>query len=221
MDNGKQFFGNTLKALFSKYKVPDVQYTPKYTAQVNSVERYNKTALTAVSSFIEGDDHRSWDVNISKIQFAINSSTNEVTGFTPAFLVYARELVTCGSHYLNTDGASDMIFAPREEYAENLGTLRKIFDDIQASLIKAHARNSNYYNLRRKQADFNVGDYVWKRTYYLSDKDKSYSKKLASKFVKCRIIAKKSPLVYVLEDTHGNNIGDWHIKDIKLTNYRA
>ena len=220
MDNGKQFVSHTLKQLFTKYKIPNVQYTPKYTPQVNTVERYNKTIMTAISSFVENDDHRSWDANVPKIQFAINSSTNEVTGFTPSFLVYGRELVTCGSHYLDTDSSSDLIFSPRDEYAENLGVLRKVFDQIQSSLIKAHTRNCGNYNLRRKQVDFNVGDYVWKRTYYQSDKDNKFAKKLAPKFVKCRIIAKKSPLVFVLQDMQGKNLGDWHIKDIKLTNYK-
>jgi hypothetical protein len=217
MDNGRQFVSNTLKQLFTKYNVPNVQLTPKYTPQVNSVERYHKVIVTAISSFIENNDHRSWDSNLSKIQFAINTSTNEVTGFTPAFLVYGRELVTCGSHYLHNDSINDLVFSPREEYAENLGVLRKIFDQIQSLLIKAHSRNSGYYNLRRKHADFNIGDVVWKRTYYLSDKDKRFTKKLAPKFIKCRIVAKKSPLVFVLKDMQGNNIGDWHIKDIKLT----
>lgn len=221
MDNGRQFTSNILKLLFAKYKVPNVLFTPKYAPQINSVERYNKTIMTAISSFVENDDHRSWDTNVPKIQFAINSSINEVTGFTPSFLVYGRELVNCGSHYLDKDVIKDLIFSPREEYAENLGVLRKIFDQIQCSLLKAHSRNCGSYNLRRKHADFNVGDFVWKRTYYQSDKDNKFAKKLAPKFVKCRIIAKKSPLVFVLEDLQGNNIGDWHIKDIKLTNYKV
>lgn len=221
MDNGKQFTSNIFKNLFTKYKIPNVQFTPKYTPQVNTVERYNKTIVTAMSSYIENDDHRSWDTNISKIQFAVNTSTNEVTGFTPSFLVYGRELVTCGSHYLDADNTKDLIFTPRDEYAENLGTLRKIFDQIQSALIKAHARNCCNYNLRRRTADFNVGDYVWKRTYYQSDKDNRFTKKLAPKYIKCRVIAKKSPLVYILEDMQGKNIGEWHLKDIKLTNYKT
>ncbi|XP_049885356.1 uncharacterized protein K02A2.6-like [Pectinophora gossypiella] len=218
MDNGKQFVSNTLKQLFTNYKIPNVQYCPKYTAQVNSVERYNKTIMVAVSSFIE-NDHRHWDLNIAKIQFALNSSVNEVTRFTPAFLIYGRELVTCGSHYLDTVVAEDLIFSPRDEYAENIGALRKIFEKVQASLIKAHSRNSGYYNLRRKNVEFNVGDTVWKRTYYQSDKDNRFSKKLAPKFIKCKVVAKRSPLVYDLEDERGVSLGTWHVKDIKLTNY--
>lgn len=72
-----------------------------------------------------------------------------------------------------------------------------------------------------KVLDFkcNVGDVVWRKTFYLSDKDKRFLKKLALKFIKCKIISKKSPLVYELEDMNGKFLGSWHIKDIKLTNY--
>lgn len=216
MDNGRQFTSNIMRTLLQNYKIPNVHYTPLYTPQVNTVERYNKTIVTSISTFIE-NDHRSWDINVPKIQFALNSAVNEVTGFTPAFLVFGRELVSCGSHYLDSDLGSDIVFSPRDSYAENLGTLQKIFDKVQLSLLKSHSRNSTHYNLRRKNVEFNLGDVVWKRTFYLSDKDKRFSKKLAPKFIKCRIKAKKSKLVYELEDMSGHNLGSWHIKDLKLT----
>lgn len=216
MDNGRQFTSNIMRNLLAYYKIPNIHYTPLYTPQVNTVERYNKTIVTSISTFIE-NDHRSWDTNVPKIQFALNSAVNEVTSFTPSFLVFGRELVSCGSHYLNSDLGNDIVFSPRDSYAENLGTLHKIFDKVQLSLIKSHSRNSTHYNLRRKNAEFEVGDVVWKRTFYLSDKDKRFSKKLAPKFIKCRIKAKKSKLVYELEDMSGHNLGSWHVKDFKLT----
>lgn len=216
MDNGKQFISNTLKKLFSTYKIPNIFYTPFYTPQVNMVERYNKTVVTAISTFID-NDHRSWDTQIPKIQFAINSAVNEVTGYSPSFLVFGRELVTCGSHYSDADLEGHIVFTPRDAYAENFGYLSKIFDKVYASLIKAHARNSTYYNLRRKNIDFNVGDIIWRKTFYQSDKGNKFCKKLAPKFIKCRIIGKKSKLVYELEDMCGNKLGSWHVKDFKLT----
>ena len=215
MDNGSQFISKNLDTFFKQYKVPNIYFTPKYTPQVNTVERYNKTVITCISSFIE-NDHRLWDVNLSKIQFAMNNSVNEVTGYTPSFLVHGRELVLCGSHYIDPDLGNELIFLPRDAYAENLGTLATIFDDVQASLWRAHQKNTSRYNLRREAAEFNIGDIVWKRTYFQSDKDNYFSKKLAPKFTKCRITGKRSPLVYDLQDMNGKDLGAWHIKDFKL-----
>ncbi|KAG7307441.1 hypothetical protein JYU34_007633 [Plutella xylostella] len=219
LDNGCQFISHELDRLFKKYKVPNVHFTPKYTPQVNTVERYNKTIVTAVSTFVN-NDHRTWDLNLPQIQFAINNSVNETTGYSPAFLVHGRELVTCGSHYLENDDSKDMVFLPRDAYAENLGHLAGIFGEVQAALWQAHAKNSQRYNLRRKDAEFNVGDIVWKRCYFQSDKDAYFAKKLAPKYQKCRVKHKRSPLVYILEDMNGRDLGVWHIKDLKIVNTR-
>lgn len=219
LDNGKQFVSTTLQNLINKYKIPNLHYTPKYSPHINTVERYNKTVMTAVSTFIT-NDQRVWDLVVPKIQFALNNSVNEVTGFTPSFLVYGRELVTCGTHYTDNATDGDLIIEPRESYAENLGHLSTIFNKVQAALLQAHSRNCQTYNLRRKAAEYNIGDIVWKRTFYQSDKDKYFNKKLAPKFIKCKIIGKKSNLVYELADMTGKSIGEWHIKDIKQINYK-
>lgn len=219
LDNGKQFISATFKNLLSKYKIPNLHYTPFYAPHVNTVERYNKTIITAVSTFIS-NDQRIWDTLIPKIQFAMNCAVNEVTGFTPSMIVFGREMVTCGSHYVSSKSDTNIIHEPRDSYAESLGYLSSIFERVQAALIGAHKRNCHSYNLRRKTAEFNVGDIVWKRTFYLSDKDKYFCKKLAPKFIKCKIVAKKSPLVYKLADMSDKPLGEWHIKDIKQINYK-
>lgn len=146
----------------------------------------------------------------------MNNSVNEATGYTPSFLVFGRELVTCGTHYVDNDLGAEVLFLPRDVYADNLGCLSEIFNKVQSKLWHAHVKNTSHYNLRRKSVEFNIGDIVMKRAYVLSDKDKYFSKKLAPKFIKCRIVDKKSPLVYVLADMSGKNIGTWHIKDLKL-----
>lgn len=215
LDNGSQFISSHTKDLFKKYCIPNVFFSPKYTPQVNTVERYNKTIITCISTFVN-NDHRSWDTFIPSVQFAINNSVNEATGYTPSFLVFGREIVVCGSHYADTDLGDEVLFLPRDIYAENLGCLASIFDQVQKSLYHAHAKNTANYNLRRKPFEFNVGSIVYKRAYFLSDRDKYFSKKLAPKFIKCRVIEKRSPLVYVLEDMSGKNIGTWHIKDLKI-----
>lgn len=215
MDNGTQFTGKVTEALFNKYNIPNVYYTPKYTPQVNLVERYNRTIITCISTFVDSD-HRSWDLFIPKVQFAINNSVNEATGFTPSFLVFGRELVTCGTHYTDNDLGDEILFLPRDLYAENLGCLSSIFNNVQSKLWQAHVKNTSHYNLRRKFAEFDIGDVVMKRAYFLSDKEGRFTKKLAPKFIKARIVEKKSPLVYVLQDMSGKNLGTWHIKDLKL-----
>lgn len=214
LDNGPQMISAELKELFDKYKIPHVHYTPRYCPQVNPVERYNKTLITAIASFVD-DDHRTWDLHLNHIQFAINSSVNETTKFTPSFLVFGRELVTCGSIYSDTDSTDDLIYAPRDIYAENLGYLIPVFSQVQSRLYKAHQINAKLYDKHRQYKEFNIGDIVWRRNYPLSSSNKYFSAKLAPKFIKCIVTHKVSPLVYELTDFNHKPLGRWHIKDIK------
>lgn len=213
LDNGSQMTGSEFRNLISKYNIPKLHYCPKYTPQVNLVERYNKTIMTAIASYVE-ENHRTWDQNLHKIQFAINSAINESTGFSPFFLVHGREPVINGNFYKDSDQDYN-IGMPREEYAGEFGCLSKIFDDVRQKLLQAHAKNERYYNLRRRHAKFSVGDIVWKSTYTQSDAQKYKMSKLAPKFEKCRVTRVLSPLVYELERMDGQKIGSWHIKDLK------
>lgn len=213
-DNGVQFTGSEFRQMLERYKVPKLHFTPRYTPQVNLVERYNKTIMTAVASYVK-DNHRTWDEKLPKIQLAINSAVNESTGFSPFFLVHAREPVISGTFYRDTDKEYEP-GVPRDEYAGEFHNLKAIFDDVREHLLKAHAQNSTHYNLRKRAAKFSVGDVVWKRTFTQSDAQKFKMAKLAPKFEKCRVKKVLSPLVYDLERvSNGQSIGSWHIKDLK------
>lgn len=214
-DNGVQFTGSEFRGLLEKYKVPRVHYGPRYTPQINLVERYNKTVMTAVSSYVK-DDHRTWDLHLFKIQFALNSAVNETTGFTPFFLVHGREPVINGSFYKDTDDCEYEVAMPREDYAGEFGTLKGVFEKVHSNMLKAHATNAKYYNLRRRQVKLSEGQEVWRKTYIQSDADKFKATKLAPKYEKCIVKKVLSPLVYELVGYNGKHLGTWHIKDIKV-----
>lgn len=85
--------------------------------------------MTAIASYVE-ENHRTWDQNLSKIHFAINSAVNKSTGFSPFFLVHAREPIINGNFYKDSDREYE-VGMPGEEYAGEFGCLRKIFDDVR------------------------------------------------------------------------------------------
>lgn len=49
----------------------------------------------------------------------------------------------------------------------------------------------------------------------LSDAANDFTKKLASRYILCKVIRKKSKLVYELEKEDGSNAGIWHIEHLK------
>jgi len=213
-DNGSQFVGSEVQGLLAKYHVPQVHLGPVYCPQVNTVERYNRTVVTALSSYVE-NDHRTWDVHISKVQFALNTAVNESTSYSPFMLVHGREAVADGSLYPSASAVDELVIEPRDRYATDLGYLRDIFVKVKRLLEKAHDRNVKYYNQKRRDVVFEVGDFVWKRTYVQSAGSKYFSAKLAPKYERCKIVKKLSPLVFELENEQGKPLGRWHVKDFK------
>lgn len=215
-DNGSQFTGSELKSLFRKYDIPQVHLTPRYCPQVNSVERYNKSVMTAISILVK-DDHRCWDGTLAKVQFAMNTAVNETTRFTPFFLVHGREAVASGKVYgTQNDSELDLACASRDSHATRLGGLQDVFDKVGSAIDAAHRKSAIYYNKGRQSVEYQIGDIVWKKTFPLSDASKFFMAKLAPTYDKCRVIGKPSHLVYDLERvTTGKPLGSWHVQHLR------
>lgn len=215
-DNGKQFVSSTFKDLCHEYKVQKLLYTALYHPQANPVERYNRTINTAIRSYVN-EDHKKWDAEIPKIAFALRTAVSEVTGFSPAFLNFGRVVPCRGDYYKSFCEVknAEMSCADPKSYAQDLGKLRDIYDDIKKRLSAAHERNAKAYNLRKRDIEFFVGDLVWRRNKVLSNAAHDFASKLAPRYVLCKVKKKISKLVYALVDRDGSNVGRWHIKDLK------
>src|SRR3978361_2412440 len=89
-DNGTQYTGGMFRTLLKEMGIRH-RLTPPYTPQANPVERANKTIKTMISQFSE-ENHRDWDKHLTELQFAINYSVHDSTGFSPALLNFGRDL---------------------------------------------------------------------------------------------------------------------------------
>jgi hypothetical protein len=215
VDNGKQFVGNEFVKTCENYKVQKIWFTAKYHPQSNPVERYNRTVGTAIRSYVKGA-HKKWDAEVARIGYAIRTAVNEVTGFSPAFLNFGRVVPCTGEFYGKVaENPETLTTADREDHAKNLEHLKTILQDVTQHLHKAHERNERSYNLRKRDAEFFVGDKVWKRNKVLSSAAKDFAQKLAPRYVLCTITRKLSKLAYALEDENRADLGVWHMKDLK------
>lgn len=215
-DNGPQFISKSFKKLCSNYEIK-IWHNALYSAQCNFVERNNRTVGTAIRSYV--NDHVDWDKELNKIQQAINTSRNEVTRFTPAFLVFGRHPPLSGKYYEDSQEVinRDIEINPgnRDSYASNVSNLKDVFVDIRNRLDLAYQRNSRAYNLRKRDFSFNVGDYVWRKNHILSSAPNQFSAKLAPKYILSIVHKKFSNLVYMLNNSDGTRAGKFHIKDLK------
>lgn len=213
-DNGTQYTSHEFRELLEKYESKAL-YNPHYHPQVNPTERVNRVMKTMIASYVNAN-HRHWDKHLHELGFALRSANHEVTGYTPNFLNFGREVRLSGRHFGEVDPRLELTFGSRDQVTNKLKTLGSVYQDVTARLKRAYETNKKVYNLRRRPIEFAEGEKVWRKNFAQSDAANFYTSKLAPKYVGPFTVRKKiSPLVYDLENEKGKSIGRWHIKDLK------
>lgn len=213
-DNGKVFIGKEMKHLVSTYGV-QLQHTASYHPQANACERQHRTLKVMLASFVK-DKHRDWDVLLPKVACAIRTSRSESTGLTPYFVNFGREMVLRGSDHVPALDEQQEASQNQPPPQERATVLERVFSDVRTRLDQAQARGKKYYDLRRRDVQYVVGEKVWKREHVLSSAPNYFTAKLAPKFSGPYTIYKRvSPWTYHLRDDNGQDRGVWHVKDLK------
>lgn len=211
-DNGTVFRSRIFQDKMAEYHIK-IAYTANYHPQANPVERIHRVVKTMLSSYV-GKNHKTWDKFLAKVGWAIRSAKHEVTGFTPNFIMFGREINVCGDLQ---DTVGDQINFVRDQNEQRKATgLESVFQDVTKRLKTAYEKNRVLYNLRHRQDSFTVGQRVWKRNYVLSDASKNFTSKLAPKYSGPFLISKiVSPWTYQLKNESDRDQGIWHAKDLK------
>lgn len=115
-----------------------IKYTALYHPQANPYERINRVLKTMLRSFVS-ENHRIWDTKLGPIGAAVRGSWHEVTGYSPNFLVFGRELsspktITPVGEPITFDRAA----ATTQERSD---ALKGLFEDVQGRLKKAYEHN--------------------------------------------------------------------------------
>uniref|UniRef100_A0A672KZH1 Integrase catalytic domain-containing protein n=1 Tax=Sinocyclocheilus grahami TaxID=75366 RepID=A0A672KZH1_SINGR len=159
-DRGAPF----VSALFNKVVEivgSDHRLTTAYHPQTNSTEQVNRTLKTAIRAYV-GDKHTTWDRYIPQICFALRTAPHESTGFSPARMLYGRELATPLDHLIQ----------PPTDYL-NYPMLNR--PDV---LRSTHEKQKHHYDLRRRPVEYAPGDLVCLKTHPRSDAAANFAAKL-------------------------------------------
>lgn len=213
-DNGRQYISRAVRDMIQSYDCKIV-YNANYSPHVNPTERVNRVLKTMIRSYVD-KDHRTWDVNLGKLGYALRTAVHDVTGFSPAYLNFGRVPMISGKMHGVSGDTNEICFDNRLNLSSHVKEFQSVFTEVKQRLQKVYSDSAHRYNLRRRPVTLDVGQVVWKRNYTLSDAAEYYASKLAPKFVKCKVLKKISPNVYELADFYsGKSVGSWHVKDIK------
>lgn len=212
-DNGTEFVNKTMRILSEKFAIRHVT-TPRYFPLANPTERYNRTIKTVIRAFLE--EHNSWDVNLDDVQFALNTSKNSSTNFTPAFLNLGRELQPVQTLKSEIENSDEIEFQEVDKWTDRLRKLQLIKEEVQKNLNLANERQAKNYNLNRRMVELNEGDLVLKKNKSLSNKGLGIARKLQKDYEgPFKIIGKTSDTIFELGRIRGKSIGFWNVNDLK------
>lgn len=202
-DNAKCFTSKQFKDTIKKYGI-EHRLTAPYTPQCNPTERINRTLETMIKTFIE-KNHRKWDEYLNEFNFALNTSVQETTKHTPAFLLFGRE----PRQLHDTNQFPTPALKEKQK-------LKEIYEIVKTNQKLASDNQKYHYDGTRRQWNRTLTEIVLKRSYPLSNADKHFCAKLAPKYSgPHKIIEQKSPVIFLLQDLQTNKISTAHIKDMK------
>ncbi|XP_025269887.1 uncharacterized protein LOC105256474 [Camponotus floridanus] len=216
-DNGTEFINRELQAFADEHGIVH-STVPPYHPQANPVERVNRILKTMITAFLE-NDHREWDIHLAEFRFAYNTTYHTSLQATPAFLNFGREPPPVNTVRGRQQPAVEVAETNPANWKERIERIQALRNWVVENLEAAHSKQTHYYNLRRRDHRFAIGEQVLKRQHVLSSAAQNISAKLATKYHDPFTIAKMlTPVVYELHDSAQRSIGKVHIKDLKSYN---
>lgn len=171
-DNGTQFTAKLYVDWCKKLGVRPFYISP-YHPQANLTERYNGVIKSMIVSTISRC--KDWDKYSHEMAYALRTSISDTTGFTPAYIMYGRELRTPFDNLMQIELSS---FKDVNSLIKKLTTVHNVVrDEMQGNQEKY----LKYYNAKAKPRAFKSGDKVWLKTHFLSDAAKGITASLSKK----------------------------------------
>ena len=212
-DQGRQFESEIIKQLCRLLKIEKSRTTPYHPQSDGFVERFNRTLLNLLST-ASGQHQPEWDMNLSKLCLAYNTSVQSTTGYSPFFLMFGREarlpIDICHDQPTSAVPASQQY----GQYVLNQSeAFLKAFEAVRQNVSRKQCHQQELYNRRVHGDPFSTGDLVW---LFNPAVGKGQSRKLLRPWtgpyrVQCRL----SDVTYWIQHTGNNKTTVVHFDRLK------
>eukprot|EP01117_Protostelium_nocturnum_P013214 TRINITY_DN4915_c0_g1_i4.p1 TRINITY_DN4915_c0_g1~~TRINITY_DN4915_c0_g1_i4.p1 ORF type:complete len:1172 (+),score=124.10 TRINITY_DN4915_c0_g1_i4:812-4327(+) len=160
-DRGGEFTSIMSQRLYKLFEIYKLNTTPYHPQTNGGNERSHGTLYDILSHYINQSTHSDWDEFLSFARFAYNTCVHTATGFTPYFIVHAREAQTPLSLWLEREQEMEPERLKMEELAWELFNKAQKAYSIAAMVHAQNAqRISSQGNLRTINNPFQVGQWV-------------------------------------------------------------
>ncbi|CAJ0579402.1 unnamed protein product, partial [Mesorhabditis spiculigera] len=156
-DQGANFVGETFRSCLLTYGIEHLITSPYHHQANGQVERTNRTLETAMTPYLKDRD---WDNVLPLVTTAINRCVHEVTGVSPARVLFGFNPTSPFEAKL---GRPRKTFASPSEYLEKLeGYVYELRAKVADKLEAGHERQKDYFDQKWnvKMNVYDVGDKV-------------------------------------------------------------
>ena len=156
-------------------------YNPRSDGQA---EHTNRVIEDMLRSFVDANP-MDWDLYTTNVEFAINDSRSDVTGFTPFELCYGVSPMSQLDMFVeaaqSTGGRRKGGEGTAHEWAFRFSSQLR---DARSRLELAQQRQRDHFDQRHGQREYAVGDLVWIEAKHLTEKvmDRSLCRKLSKRW---------------------------------------
>jgi len=160
-DRGREFESELFLELMKWMEIDKLRTTAYQPSTNGAVERFHRT-LNSMLGKVVSESQRDWDDKLPAVLAAYRASPHESTGFTPNRLFLGREV------RMPLDLLLDL---PEDERTESL-SVNDFVRHMQERTADAYAlarehlrvaaeRRKASYDMKAKEVDFQIGDWVW------------------------------------------------------------
>lgn len=215
-DNGSSFVNKLMDDLTKEYGFTHVKIPP-YSPHINIVERANRVMKQMIRAYVNLKQ-TNWDQYLPEFAYAINSSKQTSTGFSPNLLMFGREVLPASHLRKKLEPSEDVVQeCDYPQFVRSQARLEELYELVDRHQLKASAQQANYYDRRHNVTiSYQVGDKGWRKNFRQSSAADHYNSKLDRLFVgPYTIVQQVSPVIYVLAKESGVVEGPYHIKDLR------
>ena len=194
-DRGTNFLSKLVLEVCKLYGIRKLSTTAFHPATDGLVERFNSTLAQSLSMYVSRD-HKDWDTCLPSVLFAYRVSPSEVTGDTPFYLLYGREVtLPIDVSLLPPPDPSSSIAEHRARIVRNIEISQRV---AKENIQRAQQKMKAYYDQNAREPKFEIGQRVW---VYTPKVKPGLSKKLLHRWHgPYRIVNKLSPVHYHLKN---------------------
>ena len=212
-DQGRDFLSNLFRQTCTLLGIDQTRTTPWRPQSNGLVERMNRTLGAMLRQHVN-ENQENWDTLVELCTMAYRSSVHSVTGYTPNYLLFGRELPL----------PLDLVLRPPADQPDDSRTLTGYVHDLRNRLWRVHhaarrkmgtrmRHQKRMYDRQRQDVQFAVGQGVW---LYNETKKVGKSPKLMIKWEgPYGITARISSILYRVQKTRRSRPRVVHVDKLR------